>query len=122
LDPVSQAVVGAAAAHVFLTDRLGKQAFACGALGERFVRDFARFAWFADGFVARDPADPAVLADMRYSLDPGGFQPLWGVRFHTDGRENPVEWVELMRGRGRGFSELWQLITARSPRLRSWLL
>lgn len=93
-----------------------------GALGERFVRDFARFAWFADGFVARDPADPTVLADMRYSLDPGGFEPLWGVRFHTDGRENPVEWVRVMRGRGRGFTELWQLITARSPRLRSWLL
>jgi inner membrane protein len=93
-----------------------------GALGERFVRDFARFAWFADGFVARDPADPTVLADMRYSLDPGEFEPLWGVRFHTDGRENPVEWVELMRGRGRGFAELWQLITARSPRLQSWLL
>jgi inner membrane protein len=33
LDPVSQAVVGATAAQVFLTDRLGKQAFACGAVG-----------------------------------------------------------------------------------------
>ena len=33
MDPVSQAVVGAAAAQVFLTDRLGKQAFARGAVG-----------------------------------------------------------------------------------------
>jgi len=61
-----------------------------GSARERFVRDFARFAWFADGFVARDPADPTVLADMRYSLDPGEFEPLWGVRFHTRRPGEPV--------------------------------
>jgi hypothetical protein len=59
---------------------------------------------------------------MRYSLATGGFAPLWGIRFHADGREPPVEWVELMRHRERSLTELWQLLTGRSPHLRAWLL
>lgn len=92
------------------------------ALAARFARDFARFAWFADGFVARDPADPSALGDMRYSLATEGFEPLWGIRFHVDGRAVPVEWAELMRHRESGFVELWQLVTGTSPHLRAWLL
>lgn len=99
----------------------GAPGSAAGALGLRFRRDFARFAWFADGFVAADPADPSVLADMRYSMDTAGFAPLWGVRFHTDGRAVPVEWVELIDHRERALTELWQLVTGRSPHLRAWL-
>lgn len=91
-------------------------------LAARLARDFVRFAWFADGFVARDPADPSALGDMRYSLATEGFEPLWGVRFHTDGRTVPVEWAELMRHRESGFVELWQLVTGTSPHLRAWLL
>lgn len=92
------------------------------ALSARFTRDFARFAWFADGFVARDPADPSAISDMRYSLATEGFEPLWGVRFHADGRTVPVEWAELMRHRESGWVELWQLVTGTSPHLRVWLL
>lgn len=92
------------------------------ALSARFARDFARFSWFADGFVATDPADPTALADMRFSLATAGFEPLWGIRFHTDGRAVPVEWVELMRHRESGLAELWQLVTGTSPHLRAWLL
>ena len=91
-------------------------------LAARFARDFARFAWFADGFVARDPADPSAFGDMRYSLVTEGFEPLWGVRFHGDGRAVPVEWAELMRHRESRFVELWQLVSGTSPHLRVWLL
>jgi len=97
------------------------EAAASGPLRERFARDFARFTWFADGFVARDQTDPTALADMRYSLLTEGFEPLWGVRFHADGRQVPVEWVELMQHRERGLTDLWQLITGQSPHLRAWL-
>jgi inner membrane protein len=93
------------------------------ALRARRARDFGRFAWFADGFVARDPADPTVLGDMRYSLSTEGFEPLWGVRFHADGRAVPVEWVSMTSRRGGdSLAELWQLITGRAPRLHVWLL
>ncbi len=111
-----------AGGRVALVTALPPEAAAGGAAGARQVRDFARFAWFADGFVARDPADPTVLADMRYSLDTAGFAPLWGVRFHAAPRDLPVEWVELMQHRERALVELWQLVTGRSPHLRAWLL
>jgi len=86
---------------------------------DRRVRDYRRFSWFADGYVARDPRRPQVLADMRYSLAPEGFEPLWGVELQPD----RTRWVELMTGSSRrGFGELWALITGRSERLRDWMI
>ena len=55
-----------------------------------------RFQRFADGFAARDPEQPDVLADMRYSLEVAAFAPLWGIRIHADaGAGDPVSWVDL---------------------------
>jgi inner membrane protein len=48
-----------------------------------------RFTHFADGFVARDPADPAVVADMRYSRSADAFRPFWGIRL------DPPRWVAV---------------------------
>lgn len=87
--------------------------------GPRATRDFGRFAWFADGFVASDPRQAGVVADMRYSLAPEGFEPLWGVELGSQ----RTRWVDLMRGSPRrGFAELWALITGRSERLRDWMI
>ena len=55
MDPVSQAVVGAAAAQVFLTDRLGKQAFACGAVGGLLLDS---------DVLIRSTADPLLAVEM----------------------------------------------------------
>jgi inner membrane protein len=55
-----------------------------------------RFQRFADGFAARDPEQPEILADMRYSLEVAAFAPLWGIRIHADGGAgDPVSWVDL---------------------------
>jgi inner membrane protein len=86
------------------------------------ARDFKRFQWFTDGFCGLDPADATVIADMRYSLRTEGFDPLWGVRFHGDGRAVPVEWVARPVGARHGWGEFWQLLTGTSPRLRHWFL
>ena len=84
---------------------------------ERAARDFARFAWFADGLVARHRGEPTVLADMRYSLRTEGFEPLWGIRFLPSPAPPRVEWVELMLERRDGFGELWSLLRGASDRL-----
>ncbi|HEV8202173.1 MAG TPA: metal-dependent hydrolase [Candidatus Polarisedimenticolia bacterium] len=55
----------------------------------------ARFQRFADGFAARDPQQPEVLADMRYSLEVAAFAPLWGIRIRDDHEGDPVSWVDL---------------------------
>lgn len=69
-----------------------------GAMSQRLRRDFRRFEWFADGWVARSAADPSVIGDARYSLSPHRFEPVWGIRF-TPGLQPPVQWVDHSRGR-----------------------
>jgi inner membrane protein len=44
------------------------------------VADFDAFARFTDGFMARVPDHPEALGDMRYTLTPEGFDPIWGVQ------------------------------------------
>jgi inner membrane protein len=43
-------------------------------------RHFQVFDWFAGDYaVPADPGDPTKVIDARYSLDPAGFSPLWGL-------------------------------------------
>lgn len=84
---------------------------------DRIVRDFARFAWFADGLVARHPADTTVLADMRYSLRTEGFEPLWGIRFLASPVPPHLEWLDIMLERRDRFGDLWAVLRGSSERL-----
>lgn len=43
-------------------------------------RDVDRFSRFSIGYLAWDPRDPSLLADVRYAMLPNGTAPLWGVR------------------------------------------
>lgn len=81
-------------------------------------RSFARFAWFSEGWVARKPTDPTVLADMRYSLSAEAFDPIWGIRFLAPEAPVDVEWVNRSRDRRIPLADLWQEITGRDARYR----
>lgn len=61
----------------------------------RGQRDFARLAWFSNGWIAASPTDPTLLGDARYSLRSDGYEPVWGIRF-AGGR---TEWVDRSRQR-----------------------
>lgn len=67
--------------------------------------DFVRFAWFSDGWVARDPADPTVLGDARYSLHGDRYAPVWGIRFRPR-----TEWVNRTRERKVSVAGAWKEI------------
>lgn len=84
----------------------------------RVVRDFRRFRWFSDGWVARAPREPSVFGDVRYSLRSDAFLPIWGVRFHPD-RPVPTEWVNRTRDRSLNLRALWAEIVGSSPDYRS---
>ncbi|MYJ74325.1 MAG: metal-dependent hydrolase [Gammaproteobacteria bacterium] len=43
------------------------------------ARDVERFRWFSDDYLALDPANPARVIDMRYSVVPNEIEPLWGI-------------------------------------------
>ncbi|HEX6087562.1 MAG TPA: metal-dependent hydrolase, partial [Thermoanaerobaculia bacterium] len=49
--------------------------------------DFTRLAWFSDAWTARDPRDPTLIGDARYSLHNDRYAPVWGIRLH------PTRWV-----------------------------
>jgi inner membrane protein len=72
---------------------------------------FERFNWFSEGWVARKPADAAVLGDMRYSLSTEAFDPIWGIRFTAAGAPTEVEWVNRARNRRINVRELWDEIS-----------
>lgn len=82
------------------------------AANARVVRDFRRFQWFSDGWIARDENDPSVIGDVRYSMRTDAFEAIWGVRFHPE-RDVPTEWVNLSRSRRIQGGELWAEITGK---------
>lgn len=83
----------------------------------RALRDFDRFAWFSDGWVARAPTDPDVLGDARYSLRADRYEPVWGIRFHAAANP-PTEWVNRTRNRDVGAARLWSEIRGTDPAFR----
>ncbi len=42
-------------------------------------RDILRFNKFSDEYIALHPDKPNVLGDVRYSIEPDGVSPLWGI-------------------------------------------
>jgi inner membrane protein len=58
------------------------------------VRDLQRLAWFADGWLARDPEDPSIIGDARYSLHDDRYKPVWGIRLTPQ-----TQWVNRSRER-----------------------
>lgn len=79
---------------------------------------FARFSWFSEDWVARSPADAALLADMRYTLSAEAFDPIWGIRFTAPGAPTEVEWLNRSRDRRVAPAELWREISGADPRFR----
>ena len=77
------------------------------------IRDFRRFLYFSDGWVARSPSDPGMIGDARYSLRTDTFQPIWGVRFQP-GIAQPTEWVDLTARNRVPATELWAEIRGRA--------
>jgi inner membrane protein len=97
-----------------LFQRPGGEAGAATDAREARIADVeARFQRFADGFAARDPQQPEILADMRYSLEVADFAPLWGIRISDDRDGDPVSWVDLTDTDERAsmrriWSDLWR--------------
>lgn len=79
---------------------------------------FQRFAWFSDHWVARNPNDPAIYGDMRYSLSAEAFDPIWGIRFTTQGAPAEIAWINRTRERKIDPTELWREITGADSRFK----
>lgn len=74
---------------------------------ERIADVVERFGGFSDGYFARDPRHPDIVADMRYSLGTAAFEPLWGIRVNPLPAGEPVSWVELIVDRRASLRRMW---------------
>ena len=88
------------------------------AVDARLTRDFWRFHWFADGWVARAPADPEVIGDARYSSSLERFEPVWGIRLADDGAPAPLACVDRSRERRVDVRALWDELRGNDGSLR----
>jgi len=84
----------------------------------RLLGDFRRFAWFANGWVARAPAEPDIIGDARYSSSSVRFEPVWGIRFLSDAASAPIAWVDRSRQRRVDMRALWHEVAGRDPAAR----
>lgn len=84
----------------------------------RLREDYRRFAWFSNGWIARDVDDPTLIGDARYSRDVDQYAAVWGIRFVPD-RMPPIAWVDFSRGRRVSVAELWREVVGRDPSYRS---
>lgn len=80
----------------------------------RVVRDFRRFSWFSDGWIALAPDDSTVIGDVRYSLRTDAFEPIWGVRFEP-GAVQTTAWVDRTGQRELSFAAVWAEIIGSHP-------
>lgn len=48
------------------------------------VEDIRRFEIFSDNYVSQYPGRPGILGDVRYSMNPIGITPLWGIEINLD--------------------------------------
>jgi len=84
---------------------------------ERTLRDFRRFQWFSNGWIARAPDDAEVIGDVRYSLRTHVFEPIWGVRFRPEAPV-PTEWVNRTADRELSLTSLWAEVIGTHPDYR----
>ena len=57
----------------------------------QLVEDIQRFEIFSDNFVSQYPGRPEVLGDVRYSMNPIGIIPLWGIEMNLDDSSQHVK-------------------------------
>jgi len=55
-------------------------------------KDILRFALFSDNYLAFDPSQQNVLADLRYSMLANSTKPLWGIVLDEDNPDSHAEY------------------------------
>jgi inner membrane protein len=74
------------------------------------ARDIARFRFFSQGYLYRDPERPEIIGDLRYSMFPDSVTPLWGITVNPGRPEAHAKLVYLRDPSKRSFQRLWSMI------------
>ena len=76
--------------------------------------DVARFRFFSQGYLYRDPSQPDVIGDLRYSMFPDSVQPLWGIRLDPSKPDAHVPFEHFRDPSQSAFDRLWVMISGES--------
>ena len=77
------------------------------------AEDVRRFQHFSDGFLTNHPLFPEIIGDIRYSMEPDGAVPLWGIEvdpavqqfhvqyrfFREQDRDSRSRFIDMLFGR-----------------------
>ncbi len=77
-------------------------------LGPRAARGHRLLRWFSDDWVAASPEQPELLGDVRYSLQPYGAEPFWGIV--VDEERDEVDWVQTGVEKQIGVEAVYDLV------------
>lgn len=76
-------------------------------------RDLARFEIFSQGYLARNPAAPETVIDVRYAFLPNTLGALWSIALSPDaGPERHARYVTDRGDARANLAALWRMITA----------
>ena len=79
----------------------------------RAWRDVQRFARFSDGWLAPHPTLPAVIGDVRYSMQPDGRVPLWGIELDIERPDRHVRYRVFRDSSPAGRQRVWDMLWGR---------
>jgi inner membrane protein len=75
------------------------------------ARDIERFAWFSNGYIARDPRYANRVIDIRYSVIPNEVAPLWSIELRPGA--GPLEHAAYLVHRNVGDNQaalMWNMV------------
>jgi inner membrane protein len=76
------------------------------------ARDIERFRWFSNGYIARDPANPNRVIDIRYSMIPNEIAPLWSLELQPLAAADAHGSYLVHRTRDAGTTaRLWRMLS-----------
>jgi len=78
--------------------------------GTTLAKDFERFRWFSDDYLAWHPEVPGLLGDARYSTVPNRAAPLWGIRANAAGANAHADYIVARTIKDGDWSEFWSMI------------
>ncbi|MBN3571855.1 metal-dependent hydrolase [Vibrio neptunius] len=75
------------------------------------AKDLERFRRFSDGYLAIDPNDKLSVVDVRYSIVPNQFDPLWGIKLSPSAAKNVhAQYVTYRNTSSEARQRFWSML------------
>jgi len=73
------------------------------------------YDWFSDRYLALLNENPMQIGDLRYSLQPQGNRPLWGIEFDPEKPDQPARRIRFDENRKEMLKSFWRMLSGKFP-------